>query len=78
MGDKEKTRVRITHVNSNRSYSFCNDKINIDFYDKKETFSEYSTFGYVVESYKNSCLLLVQKLEESKNCSEDRIKYLST
>ena len=78
MGDKEKTRVRITHVNSNRSYSFCNDKINIDFYDKKETFSEYSTLGYVVESYKNSCLLLVQKLEESKNCSEDRIKYLST
>lgn len=78
MGDKEKTRMRITHINSNRSYSLCNDKININFYDKKETFSEYSTLCFVAESYKNSCLLLVEKLEESKNCSVGRIKYLST
>ena len=78
MSDKEKTRVPITHINSNRSYNFDKKKVNINFYNEKEPFSEYSTLGYVVESYKNSCLLLVQKLEESKNCSEDRIKYLST
>ncbi len=78
MSGKEKIRVRITHINSNRSYSFCNDKININFYDKKETFSEYSTLGFVVESYKNSCLLLVEKLEQCKSCSERQIKHLST
>ena len=78
MSDKEKTRVPIIHINSNRSYNFDKKKVNINFYNEKEPFSEYSTLGYVVESYKNSCLLLVEKLEQCKNCSEGQIKYLST
>ncbi len=78
MSKSKKPRETINYINSNRSFSFHNNKININFYDKKETFSEYSTLCFVVESYKNSCLLLVEKLEECKNCSEGQIKYLST
>ena len=78
MSKGEKPRELISYINSNRSYSFDNNKININFYNKEQSFSEYSTLGYVVESYKNSCLLLVEKLEQCKNCSEGQIKYLST
>lgn len=78
MNKSQKPREPINYINSNRSFSFRNNRVNINFYDKKKTFSEYSTLGYVAESYKNSCLLLVEKLEECKNCSEGQIKYLST